>query len=400
MDSTVFDINKMLQQMSPEEQQEALAALKISALSAMGSKGDAPSAPEPEEYILEEAEKLFGNQTRIATVYLERPLSIRGINILTPSQYMAYRDKIPPAEKTWWLLDPEQTSKGNCYHHYVNMDGQTVSTSEGFTNRGIRPVLILEKNSGLNIGSIFKIGDIPFRMISDRLAISDRTVFGETYRKCFIEKGLREWLEDNSKETATSIVHLGRYKWHSAGDPEPIEWQVLKQEEGRMLLISKYVLDYIVFDRKLQSYENSEVRTWLHESFFPEAFSEEEQKKILPGILSESRLEEDRVFLLNSKEAIKMLNKEERLGIYSPYVRKKYHLTAANPGLWWCRDALGPCPENYPYYVGKDGKTHYQYCSEETTKWNSRAKKCEPLPEPVYNIKPKGIRPCIWIRTE
>lgn len=382
MDPSLSDISRMIYEMSPEEQREALATLRLSALSAIGARGETSPVPEPEEYTLEEVEQLFGDQTKTATAYFRKPLSIRGITLLSHSQFMAYRDRIPPAEKTWWLLDSIPDSKGNCRHYYVNLDGQSIATSDGITNRGIRPVLILEK-SGLDVGNIFKIGDVPFRMIADRLAICDRTIFDQIYRKRFIEKGLQEWLEDNSREIDTTIVRFGRYKTHSVGDPEPIEWQVLKQEDGRMLLISRYILDYRFFDRKLQSYENSEVRTWLHESFFPEAFSNEEQKKILPGILSESGLEEDRVFLLNSQEAIKMLNKEERLGIYTPYVRKTYHLTAAGSGHWWCRDAEGPFPEYYPYYVGKDGKIHYQY-----------------EPEPVYNNKSKGIRPCIWIRTE
>lgn len=405
MDSSLSDIKNILQQMSPEEQREALSSLGLSALNAMAAKGKASLAPEPEEYTLEESERLFGNQAKTATAYFRKPLSIRGITLLSHSQFMAYRDRIPLAEKTWWLLDSIQDSKGNFRHYYVNLDGQSITASpDDYTNRGVRPVLILSEDSEAEVGNTFNIEGIPFRMITNRLALCDRTLFAEIFRKHYlssrIKTCLQVWLENNSEKGTGTVIHFGRYKWHPNGDPEPIEWLVLRQEDGRMLLISKHILDYGIFDKKMQAYENSEVRTWLHESFFPEAFSEEEQKKILPGILFESGLEEDRVFLLNSKEAIKMLNKEERLGIYSPYVRKKYHLTAANPGHWWCRDALGPCPENYPYYVGKDGKIHYQYCSEETTKWNSKAKKCEPLPEPAYNIKPKGIRPCIWIRTE
>ena len=346
MDSSLSDISRMLSEMSPEEQREALAALQLSALSAMGARGEAPSAPEPEEYTLEETERLFGNQTKTTTAYFGKPLSIRGITLLSHSQFMAYRDRIPPAEKTWWLLDSIPDDKENTRHYYVNLDGQTTGFwIENNTGRGVRPVLILLEDSGLSVGNIFTIDNIPFRKIADRLALCDRILFTKTYNKHYqsseIKTQLQAWLEDNSKEKNTgTVVRFGRYKWHPNGKPEPIEWLVLKLEDGKMLLISKYVLDYRVFDRKLQSYENSEIRTWLNGDFFSEAFSNEEKDRILSGMPHDSALKEDKVFLLSRQEVLKMLNKEERLGIYTLNARKTYHLTAASPGHWWCRDAF------------------------------------------------------------
>ena len=414
MDSSLSDIKNILQQMSPEEQREALAALRLSALSAMAARGEAPTAPEPEEYTPEEAERLFGNQSKSATAYFRKPLNIRGITLLSHSQFMAYRDRIPPAEKSWWLLDSIPDDKGNYRHYYVNMDGQSVAASAGDTiNRGVRPVLILSEDSRTFAGNIFNIDDVPFRMITDRLALCDRTLFAETYanhyRSSRIKTRLQEWLEENSREKDTTIVCFGRYKWLPNGEPEPIEWLVLKQEDGRTLLISKYLLDYRIFDRKLQSYENSEIRTWLNENFFSEAFSNEEKNRILPGSLPESVLKEDKVFLLSSQEALKMLNKEERPGIVTPYVRKSSHFSAAGPRNWWCRDAYvtsesfqsGRIEIHQPYFVGKDGRIFNHFCYVETKKWNCSTKEYEPLPEPIYpRCDPKGVRPALWIRTD
>ena len=414
MDPSLSDISRMIYEMSPEEQREALAALRLSALSAMAARGEAPPVPEPEEYTPEEAERLFGNQSKLATAYFRKPLNIRGITLLSHSQFMAYRDRIPPAEKSWWLLDSIPDDKGNYRHYYVNMDGQSVAASAGDTiNRGVRPVLILSEDSEADVGSFFNIDNIPFRMITDRLALCDRTLFAAMYRKHYlsstIKKGLQEWLEENSREKDATIVHFGRYKWHPSGDSEPIEWLVLKQEDGKMLLISKYVLDYRIFDIKLQSYENSEIRTWLSGDFFSEAFSNEEKNQILSGMLPESALKEDKVFLLSSQEALKMLNKEDRLGIYTPYVRKMRHLTVAGPGHWWCRDGhvtsesfrSGRIEVNRPNFVGKDGRVFNHFCYVETKGWNSSTKKYEPLPEPIYpSSNPKGVRPALWIRTD
>ena len=76
MDSSLSDIKNILQQMSPEEQREALATLRLSALSAIGARGETSPVPEPEDYTLEEAEQLFGDQTKMATAYFRKPLSM------------------------------------------------------------------------------------------------------------------------------------------------------------------------------------------------------------------------------------------------------------------------------------------------------------------------------------
>ena len=65
---------------------------------------------------------------------------------------------------------------------------------------------------------------------------------------------------------------------------EPIEWQVLAQEEDKVLLISRYVLDYRENnswdDLGKDTWPGSSLRRWLNETFLFEAFSEEEQALI------------------------------------------------------------------------------------------------------------------------
>ena len=65
---------------------------------------------------------------------------------------------------------------------------------------------------------------------------------------------------------------------------EPIEWQVLAQEEDKVLLISRYVLDYRENnswdDLGTDTWPGSSLRRWLNETFLFEAFSEEEQALI------------------------------------------------------------------------------------------------------------------------
>ena len=96
---------------------------------------------------------------------------------------------------------------------------------------------------------------------------------------------------------------------------EPIEWQVLEIKDGRMLLISKYVLDAQMFDDNWAVWENSYLRNWLKNDFYETAFSTAEKTRIIETELnnSDSYLEpddvsaetKDKVFLLSVNEAVR-----------------------------------------------------------------------------------------------
>lgn len=61
----------------------------------------------------------------------------------------------------------------------------------------------------------------------------------------------------------------GRYYYST-----PIEWDVLKQEGGYYLLISKKILDYHTFS---YFWHESDMRSWLNEEFYDTAFSDDEK---------------------------------------------------------------------------------------------------------------------------
>ena len=123
------------------------------------------------------------------------------------------------------------------------------------------------------------------------------------------------------------IVQMGTYE--QDGDPEtedPICWDVLAKDGDAVLLISHDVIAYQRFSdsRKCVIWEDSEIRTWLNQEFYAEAFDEEEQASIRETTLEnpstvgfaahvdpsgdvqvrESRPDtKDKIFLLNWKEA-------------------------------------------------------------------------------------------------
>lgn len=162
-------------------------------------------------------------------------------------------------------------------------------------------------------------------------------------------------------EAAPSSVWLGHYEQdnHVENGVEPIEWIVLKEEEGKALLLSKYVLDNQRFhETKTQtSWENSDIRTWLNNEFISQAFTEAEQAVILSTVILNGQsernpawvLEErgnttDRVFLLSYREVMEAFPEERgRKASGTEYARAKgaKFLGVTTIGLgesdWWLR---------------------------------------------------------------
>ena len=100
---------------------------------------------------------------------------------------------------------------------------------------------------------------------------------------------------------------------------EPIEWIVLKKETNKALLLSKYILDSKTYHDKQENttWENCELRKWLNNDFYNEAFNNNEKNKI-------SDDGGDRIFCINIEEAQKCFNSDEnRLCSATRYARKE-----------------------------------------------------------------------------
>ncbi|MBQ6638900.1 MAG: hypothetical protein IJH82_09675 [Lachnospiraceae bacterium] len=80
------------------------------------------------------------------------------------------------------------------------------------------------------------------------------------------------------------IVRFGKYEQdgNDENGKEDIEWQVLKAESDRVLLVSKYALDCVPYNTEEgdETWETCSLRNWLNNDFKNAAFSTEEQKKI------------------------------------------------------------------------------------------------------------------------
>ncbi len=79
------------------------------------------------------------------------------------------------------------------------------------------------------------------------------------------------------------IISFGNYWQSNNTEKEPIEWIVLKEEEDKMCIISKYCLDCVPYNKTGRPFvwKKSYARKWLNNVFIKDAFSKEEQKRIV-----------------------------------------------------------------------------------------------------------------------
>ena len=170
-----------------------------------------------------------------------------------------------------------------------------------------------------------------------------------------------------------SFVLFGN--WEQDADPqngkEEIEWIVLDRSEGSLLLISKYVIDYASYAgvRTVSTWENCALRSWLNEEFFEEAFSADEQNRVITSEVSAEpnprfgteagSNTEDKVFLLSIEEVEHYINENLLTGCEATaYTRQSGGFSEALYGdlMWWLRSP--GLNENFVAYVKDDTEIH------------------------------------------
>lgn len=217
----------------------------------------------------------------------------------------------------WWLRSPGDSKSSMSYvdpNGAVSVDGDRIDTG-----MGVRPALWV------------KLSQI-FQQDLKNLSVGSEVIFG-TYE------------QDNNLENG----------------PEPLEWIVLDEEDGKALLLSRYVLG--------KQYDN-----WLNSIFYEKAFNAEQQDRIIPmqGI-------DDKVFLLSCDE-IEMYtgtDPEQWKAKATTYARE-HGLFASGDGeaSWWLRSPGYRTGD--AAYVDKAGSVNEGGYS-------------------VAKYKFVGMRPAIWI---
>ncbi len=174
-------------------------------------------------------------------------------------------------------------------------------------------------------------------------------------------------------EGEPTAVTLGRWEQDNdlANGPEPMEWLVLGEEDGRVLLMTRFAIDSRQFHHQWQdtTWAESQLRAWLNEDFIGAAFTPEEQAAILPTAVetpdnmsyktSGGESTVDRVFLLSIEEAKQYLPsakaRQARGTAWAQEQQLYVKQTGANAGCcWWWLRTMGQTADTAAY-VKDDG---------------------------------------------
>ena len=182
-----------------------------------------------------------------------------------------------------------------------------------------------------------------------------------------------------------ATVILGSYEQDNdqSNGKEPIEWVVVAEKEGQVLLLSKYCLDYRPFNNaKSNSWGGCSLRTWLNGSFYNGAFSGQE-KGLIQSTRNQyytDRYSTEKVFLLSQSEA-NACSTDIRKAVATPWAVAQ----GARGGQyisWWLRTQ--DYNIHYVKRMGSDGVTGGY---GEVYDWSS-----------VPKYSSSGVRPAIWIK--
>lgn len=199
---------------------------------------------------------------------------------------------------------------------------------------------------------------------------------------------------------------------------EPIEWIVLAREEGKALLMTKYIIDCKPFDyvdiEKLNdtseetknnyknvTWESCSLRKWLNSEFIESSFSAEEKKHIAETVIVDTKTA-DKIFCLSEGEYKEYFNnggyyeKDRNIGDHHIYyngatIRSKKAQSYDKYNL------LQP-DETYDYWL----RDRALNLSEQGIEFGS-TKTIGPYGEISFsiNIDPYcGVRPAMWVSLE
>lgn len=196
-------------------------------------------------------------------------------------------------------------------------------------------------------------------------------------------------------------VEIGGYEWYDGADEddrlltfvgsdelyfklEPLRWEIIAEEEGRMLLWCEELIDARRFDKSGNAlYSDSEIREWLNGDFLADAFTPAEREVILDTKIAEG--ESDKVFLL-TKEAIEGYGierdqKRKSISSYAYIARSSYQGAAKGGANWKYK-----CATAQYWITTEDGKSLVLYNGDYVEYNNSN--------ENIYVV------PAVWISTD
>ena len=203
--------------------------------------------------------------------------------------------------------------------------------------------------------------------------------------------------ELSAKAKVGDTLYYGSYEQdgNNENGAELIEWMVMDEQNGRILLVSKYGLEARAFhEMQGETYwEDSDIRAWLNNDFMYQAFSQADQNNIMQTTLMNSQYDpqdlserptielaktRDKIFLLSEEEILQYFPEEtSRICEASAVVRNGGIKMPEGRCSWWLRSCNMAKDGTAQIVSGVNGQIEDSSCE-------------------LVNV----IRPAMWIRTE
>ena len=304
---------------------------------------------------------------------------------LSNEEYKNYMSDLPTEAKdgrfyavnssyAWWLRTHAEGDDGLLYTMYYH-NGVKKEGKHNYEMIGIRPALSIDLNA------------VEVKELSEETDVE--TPSGST-TESVVSQPESEVLEAGD---VGSIVPFGKYEQdnNKANGKEAIEWILLDKQDGKALLLSKYILYYAKYNdmEGAITWEKSSLRDWLNNTFAENAFSATEKTALLQTTLKNAdnpkkgidggNDTEDLVFCLSYDEVTSYIgdNKDYLVSTFtqSCEAQKEAEKVEADPPVtWWLRTPGGF--ETSALTVGQDGGIG---------SYGSAA------------VLPAGVRPAIWV---
>lgn len=164
------------------------------------------------------------------------------------------------------------------------------------------------------------------------------------------EKNKAELQKTLQAANVGDYITLGVYEQDNveSNGKEPIEWLVLDKQDDRILVISRYALDWVKFNtvEAIVTWETCTLRGWLNDTFINEVFDKNERDRILTTKVTAdiSPLHDtppgndttDRIFLLSILEEERYFTTPtESLCLATDYCHARGSFRDADGYCWW-----------------------------------------------------------------
>lgn len=230
-----------------------------------------------------------------------------------------------------------------------------------------------------------------------------RNVIFDVNRKSFGSVKLVIEYDVNTTIDEMETVTFGSYPQSdiTGNIKEPIEWIVLDRQEGKVLLLSKYVIDYKQYNktRENTTWETCSLQEWLNDEFYRNSFDNEECNRIQITYLRNKAPvmhrtnggndTHDRIFCLSDEEISKyFFNMPWRFEFRkkiatraTEYAKSKGHYEPDLFNMWYSN--------NSEYWLRTPA-----YKSQDEVECVSRGGF---LSVPYYVNQNFGVRPALWV---